>query len=79
MPRRQILKGATPRPLAKADNTVCLIGNSLPGTMTARSKTAFASTAAAAAAEGMTRTPSGSRASRSRTGCSFDRERCGRT
>ena len=42
---------ATPRPLAKVDNAVYLIGSALPGTMTARSKMAFAATAAAEAAQ----------------------------
>ncbi|MFO8152798.1 nitrous oxide reductase accessory protein NosL [Thioalkalivibrio sp.] len=41
----------TPRPLVNVDDASYLIGSALPGTMTARSKMAFASAAAAEAAE----------------------------
>nr|WP_296750478.1 nitrous oxide reductase accessory protein NosL [Thioalkalivibrio sp.] len=41
----------TPRPLVDVDTAVYLIGSALPGTMTARSKMAFASAAAAESAQ----------------------------
>jgi len=41
----------TPRPLVKVDDASYLIGSALPGTMAARSKMAFASAAAAEAAQ----------------------------